>query len=216
MSDTLQVVTLDEALEYLGIDYADGKVKNNVMRAIYTADAYLKGSIGEGYPKEDARAKELALIIVADLYDERGLNDKMSTNVRRLVDDLSLQLRIELSREETQEAILFKPPYIADNYNWFVWDKTARDYVDTGVSALGAKGEKGEKGDKGDQGETGPQGPQGEQGVQGPQGLQGEKGFDGKDGYTPRKEVDYWTQEDQESIIVEVLNRLPNGDEVAY
>lgn len=100
MSDTntIQVVSVDEVLAYLGIDYSDDMVKSNIERTIKTADAYLKGSIGENYPVEDPKAKELALIIISDLYDNRGLNSTISGNTRRLVDDLSLQLRLELRR----------------------------------------------------------------------------------------------------------------------
>lgn len=98
MSTTIQVVSVEEVLAYLGIDYSDDVVKANVERAIKTADAYLKGSIGENYPVEDPRSKELALIIISDLYDNRGLNSSVSGNTRKLVDDLSLQLRLELRR----------------------------------------------------------------------------------------------------------------------
>lgn len=96
MSDTTQVVTVVEVRAYLGIDYADDMVNTNIERLIKTADAYLKGSIGENYPIDDPRAKELALIIISDLYDNRGINSTMSGNTRRLVDDFSLQLRLEL------------------------------------------------------------------------------------------------------------------------
>lgn len=98
MSDTISVVSVDEVLAYLGIDYADDMVKANISRAIKTADAYLKGSIGSDYPIDDPRSKELALLVVSDLYDNRGLSSTVSGNTRRLVDDLSLQLRLELRR----------------------------------------------------------------------------------------------------------------------
>ena len=108
MADTENqaVVSVDEVLKYLGIDYADDMVTANIQRAIKTADFYLKGSIGENYPIEDPRSKELALIIVADLYDNRGLYDNravtastdISANTRKLVKDMSLQLRLELRR----------------------------------------------------------------------------------------------------------------------
>lgn len=100
MSDTntIRVVSVDEVLAYLGIDYSDDMVNKNIERAIKTADAYLKGSIGENYPVEDPKSKELALIIISDLYDNRGLQSTISGNTRRLVDDLSLQLRLELRR----------------------------------------------------------------------------------------------------------------------
>ena len=98
MSDTTKVVSVDEVLAYLGIDYDDDMVNTNIERAIKTADAYLKGSIGENYPVQDPRSKELALLLVADLYDNRGLTSTVSGNTRRLVEDLSLQLRLELRR----------------------------------------------------------------------------------------------------------------------
>lgn len=94
----MNVVSVEEVLAYLGIDYADDMVRANIERAIKTADAYLKGSIGEAYPVEDPRAKELALIIISDLYDTRGLESVVSMRTRKLVDDLSLQLRLELRR----------------------------------------------------------------------------------------------------------------------
>lgn len=92
------VVTIEEVKAYLGIDYTDDMVNANIERAINTANAYLKGSIGNDYPTDDPRAKELALIIISDLYDNRGLQSTISGNTRRLVDDLSLQLRLELRR----------------------------------------------------------------------------------------------------------------------
>lgn len=96
------VVSVDEVLAYLGIDYADDVVIKNIERTIKTADAYLKGSVGEAYPVEDPRAKELALIIVSDLYDNRGMQSTISGNTRKLVDDLSLQLRLELRRKSDE------------------------------------------------------------------------------------------------------------------
>ena len=95
--------TREEVFAYLGIDYADEMANKNVDRCILTADAYLKGSIGKNYPTEDPRAKELALILISDLYDNRGLIEKVAGNVRRLVDDMSLQLRLEL-RSEGEEV----------------------------------------------------------------------------------------------------------------
>ena len=92
----LKVVSVEEVLAYLGIDYSDEMVEKNIERSIKTADAYLKGSIGANYPLDDPRSKELALIIISDLYDNRGLQSTISGNTRKLVDDLSLQLRLEL------------------------------------------------------------------------------------------------------------------------
>mgnify|MGYP003293636154 CR=1 FL=1 len=94
----MDVVSVTEVMNYLGIDYADDMVEDNIKRVIRSADVYLKGSIGADYPVEDPRAKELALIVISDLYDNRGITSTVSGNTRRLVDDLALQLRIELRR----------------------------------------------------------------------------------------------------------------------
>lgn len=94
--------TNDEVLAYLGIDYADEMVIKNIERSILTADAYLKGSIGTDYPVDDPRIKELALIFISDLYDNRGMIEKVAGNVRRLVDDMSLQLRLELRASKSE------------------------------------------------------------------------------------------------------------------
>ena len=90
--------TIEEVLAYLGYDVSDNMVRKNVERSIQTADYYLRGSIGENYPEDDPRIKELALIFISDIYENRGMIEKTSGNVRRLVDDMSLQLRLELNR----------------------------------------------------------------------------------------------------------------------
>ena len=92
------VVQAQDVYNYLGIDYDDPMVAANVNRAIRTADAYLKGAVGEDYPSDDPRAQELALIIIADLYDNRGMLEAVNKSVRKLVDDFLLQLRLELRR----------------------------------------------------------------------------------------------------------------------
>lgn len=96
MSEAITVVTIDEVLAYLGIDYADDMVTKNINRIIKTADSYLKGSIGKNYPAEDPRAKEIALIVISDLYDNRGMSENVSYRTRQLVNDFSLQLRLDL------------------------------------------------------------------------------------------------------------------------
>ena len=90
---------IDEALAYLGIDYADEVVKANVQRAINTAWQVLLGSIGTDvntYFPDDARVKELALIYVDDLYSERGVSAKVSGATRQMVNTMEWQLRLEL------------------------------------------------------------------------------------------------------------------------
>lgn len=99
--------TLQDALDYLGIDYADDLVKANVTRALATAVQVLHGAVGEDvetYLPGDPRAAELALIYTDDLYSDRGVSAKVSGATRRLVADMELQLRLELrqAREEAQ------------------------------------------------------------------------------------------------------------------
>lgn len=91
-----QVVTQAEAYAYLGIDFDDPHTKTTVTNLICAADLYLQGGIGRQYPRQDARAKQLALIIISDLYDNRGMTEKVSGNVRRLVNDFNMQLRAEM------------------------------------------------------------------------------------------------------------------------
>lgn len=136
------------------------------------------------------------------------------------------------------EEYLENPPKIGDNGNWEVWDTEEKSYVDTGSPS------RGEQGPTGPQGEQGPAGPQGEQGeaatisnvtasvddtsgdpevVVTMGGTAQERSFafafsglKGENGKTPIKGVDYWTPEDQQSIVDQVLQDLPNGDEVEY
>ena len=91
--------TLEDALAYLGIDYADSVINANVGRALATAAKILHGAVGADvldYLPEDARVKELVLIYTEDLYSQRGLSAKVSNATRRLVTDMELQLRLEL------------------------------------------------------------------------------------------------------------------------
>lgn len=54
--------TIDEIKNYLGIDYDDDVSNRNIKKYMSVADSWLKGAIGENYPKNDERAKQLALL----------------------------------------------------------------------------------------------------------------------------------------------------------
>lgn len=91
--------TIEEALKYLGIDYADDLVRTNVERAMATARRVLEGAIGSDamqYLADDPRVAELILIYTDDLYSERGISAKVSGATRRLVHTMELQLGLEL------------------------------------------------------------------------------------------------------------------------
>lgn len=53
------------------------------------------------------------------------------------------------------------------------------------------------------------EGKQGPRGEQGPPGKDGENGTNGKDGKTPVKGVDYYTDNEKEEMIQDVIQRLP-------
>lgn len=100
--NNLNIITVSDVLDYLGIDYADEMINRNVERCINTAGAYLKGAIGDNLPVDDPRVKELALIVTSDFYENRGLlaSGTPANNTRRLVNDLEWQLRLELRRAQ--------------------------------------------------------------------------------------------------------------------
>lgn len=92
------MLTVPEIKEYLHIDFDDPATENTLQRLDAVAEKYLIGSLGQNFPRDDPRAKQLALLVVSDLYDNRGLNSgnaKVSNSVRNLVHSMSLQLRLE-------------------------------------------------------------------------------------------------------------------------
>lgn len=91
--------TIDEVIDYLGIDYVDEQVTRNAQSALNTAVQVLRGSIGadvEQYLPDDPRVAELVKIYVDDLYSERGVSAKVSGATRQLVNTMEWQLRLEL------------------------------------------------------------------------------------------------------------------------
>lgn len=97
--------TLDDALEYMGIDYADEVVERRATKALEAAKQTLLGSVGEDVEEllpGDPRTKELVLIYTDDLYNQRGLSAKVSNATRRMVSTMELQLRLELARKREE------------------------------------------------------------------------------------------------------------------
>lgn len=127
------------------------------------------------------------------------------------------------------------PPIPGSNGFWLVWDPDKDEYVESQLALpdmpVGPQGPKGDKGDPGPQGpqgiqgpegpqgpigETGPAGPAGPQGPKGDTGPQGPQGPKGADGHTPQRGVDYWTTEDQQIIVDQVLEALPTWEGGSY
>lgn len=90
----MAALTLTEVKNYLRVDFLDDDAMLTALMA--AADEYLKGSVGATYSNTSERAKVLSLLVISDLYDNRNLSDKTSANVRKLVEDFSLQMRLEL------------------------------------------------------------------------------------------------------------------------
>ena len=106
----MAVITLAEALQHLGIDYADEMVTANVTTAVAAAEQTLKGAVGDDVEvlmPNDARAKQLALLYVDDYYNERTLADtqtKQGSAFRGQVSVLEWQLKLELRRLREENA----------------------------------------------------------------------------------------------------------------
>lgn len=99
LKEATRVPTVDEALQYMGIDYADGVVLANVNRALGAAVSTLKGAVGADVldlMPDDERVKELALVYTDDLYSERGVSAKVSNATRLSVASMELQVKLEL------------------------------------------------------------------------------------------------------------------------
>lgn len=95
------MVTVEQALLHLGYDYKDDMVTAEVTRELRTAQATLRGAVGEDvetYLPDDPRADELVLIYLDDLHDNRGVSAKVSNATRLLVHSMEWQLRLELRR----------------------------------------------------------------------------------------------------------------------
>lgn len=86
---------IDEVKDYLGISYDDEVSNRNIERFIKVADLYLKGAIGDDYPQDDERAKQLALFVIEDLYDRNSYTVKENSTITKLKNDFILQLQNE-------------------------------------------------------------------------------------------------------------------------
>lgn len=94
------MLTIDDALLYLGIDYADKMVTSNVARALETAKGYLQSAVGADIfdlLPDDPKADQLLLAYLQDLYDERGTSAKVGNAKREMVHSMEWQLRLELA-----------------------------------------------------------------------------------------------------------------------
>ena len=92
-------MNLREALDYLGIDAEDDMIINNINRQVEVADRHLKAAVGDDYPADDPRMKEVALMIVSELYDNRTLSAKEESRIKSLARQYMRQIRLEMRGE---------------------------------------------------------------------------------------------------------------------
>lgn len=102
-------VTLEEVCDYMGYLIEEVKsdkvVERNIKNLIKFSDKYLQGAIGKQYPREDERAKQIALLVISDLYDYRDLDSKnISNTTRKILNDLELQLKMEMRNNGNEKT----------------------------------------------------------------------------------------------------------------
>lgn len=89
-------VTNQDVKDYLGIDYADEMTDRRIQHSIRVADSFMQGALGKDYPKDDPRAIELSLMVIADIFDHYALTQKERATYRKLAHDFELQMRLEM------------------------------------------------------------------------------------------------------------------------
>ncbi|MBR3690844.1 MAG: hypothetical protein IKL97_07095 [Eggerthellaceae bacterium] len=96
----MDFISEQDVYDYLGIDYADDMVSRRVRGLLTAIDSYLTGAIGEDYaiavsPESLAKAKEIGLMLIGELYDGRGGTGKERTVVRTLLSSMMLHLQLD-------------------------------------------------------------------------------------------------------------------------
>lgn len=96
-------VTFEEVCDEIGFVVKevekDKVIKRKINRLISFSNKYLEGAISKNYPRNDERAKQLALSVILDLYDYRDIDLKnVSNTTRKMLNDLELQLKMEMKK----------------------------------------------------------------------------------------------------------------------
>ena len=89
-----------DVYDYLGIDYPDEMVARRVRSLIAAVDAYLVGAIGRDYaiavgPESLAKAKEVGLMLIVELYENDASSAKERSTIRNLLSSMLLQLQLD-------------------------------------------------------------------------------------------------------------------------
>lgn len=94
MSNIKDVITENDLLVHLGIDYADDMVNQNIARAIQYADGELRESVCDDYPVDHPLTPELALLYASASYEKRDL----SGNELKRAEQIALKLLLVVRR----------------------------------------------------------------------------------------------------------------------
>lgn len=101
----MEFLTEQDVLDYLSLDYPDEVVLRRIRSLIAAVDSYLQGAIGKDYaiavePESLAMAREIGLMLIAELYENRSATQKERAVVRTLLSSMLLQLQIEAALNE--------------------------------------------------------------------------------------------------------------------
>lgn len=92
------MLSVDDVKKELGIDFSDTNTDDRLKRYIQVADAWLKAAVGD-YNNDDERAKQLALLIIEDLFDRNSNSVKENATINKLKNDFIMQLKWEVKKD---------------------------------------------------------------------------------------------------------------------
>lgn len=96
------MLTYEDALQHLGYDEVDERIKATVAHELQEAQMYLKGAIGTDVldlMPDDPRVDILMKAYLSDLHDDRGTTSAKASNAKReMIHSTEWQLRLELIR----------------------------------------------------------------------------------------------------------------------
>lgn len=92
------MLSVDDVKKELGIDFSDKNTDARLERYIKVAEAWLKGAVGT-YNSSDERAKQLALLIIEDLFDRNSNTVKENATINKLKNDFIMQLKWETKED---------------------------------------------------------------------------------------------------------------------
>lgn len=100
------MLNVNEVKQELGIDFDDSYTEARIKRYITLADIWLQGAISKNYPKDDERAKQLALLLIEDMYDRNSNSVKSNNTIEKLKIDFILQLQCEQISKDDENVNL--------------------------------------------------------------------------------------------------------------